>query len=443
MGGTAIPEIRWAGLPMTTVFTTHATLLGRYISMGDPWLYDHLPFVKWEEDARRFNIDAQVRLERAAAHGSHVFTTVSDVTALECEYLLGRRPDVILPNGLNIERFVALHEFQNLHRVCKTKIMEFVMGHFFPSYTFDLDQTLIFFSSGRYEYRNKGFDLTIEALARLNSMMKESPTGQTVVFFLISRQPFRSINADVLNRRAMMEELRKTCIAIKDQIGERLFASVAAGMLPRVDEIVDEYWRLRLRRTMLAWRTKKLPSVVTHDLYDDASNEVLCAFRRLNLINLREDPVKVVYHPDFISSTDPLFGMDYDHFVRGSHLGIFPSQYEPWGYAPLECAALGNPSITSDMTGFGSYVQKNLPDHDERGILVVNRRHTSFEAAVDQLARMMFGFLKLDRRGRIALRNKVESSSELFDWSNLGRHYAAAHRLALERGGFGVAGAQG
>ena len=431
MGGTAIPEMRRDNLPVAIVFTTHATMLGRYLAMADPWLYDHLPFVKWEADAKRFNIDVQVRLERAAAHGAHVFTTVSDITALECEHLVGRKPEVILPNGLNIERFVAMHEFQNLHRLYKAKITEFVMGHFFPSYTFDLDQTVYFFTSGRYEFSNKGFDLTIEALARLNHRLKQEGSRQTVIFFLISRQPARSINAEALNRRAVMEELRKSSEAVKNQVGDRLFGELASGRLPKLDDLVDDYWRLRLRRTMLAWKTKRLPSIVTHDLYDDSRNEVLNAFRRCNLINMKDDPVKVVYHPDFISSSAPLFGMDYDHFVRGCHLGVFPSQYEPWGYAPLECVALGLPAVTSDLSGFGTYVMRHMPDHNERGVLVVKRRQVSYDQAANELTDMMFNFLMLDRRGRIALRNRVESSSEHFDWSNLGRYYAEAHEMAL------------
>ncbi|MCX6992824.1 MAG: glycogen/starch synthase, partial [Kiritimatiellaeota bacterium] len=174
MGGAAIPEIRRDNLPVGIVFTTHATLLGRYLAMSDPWFYDHLPFVNWQNDARRFNIETRVQIERAAAHGAHVFTTVSNVTAMECKYLLSREVDLVLPNGLNIERFIARHESENLHKVYKEKIHQFVTGHFFPSYSFNLDRTLYVFTSGRYEYRNKGFDLTLEALARLNYLLKQA-----------------------------------------------------------------------------------------------------------------------------------------------------------------------------------------------------------------------------------------------------------------------------
>src|SRR5207244_7232394 len=114
-----------------------------------------------------------------------VFTTVSEVTAREAAQLLGRQADVILPNGLNIQKFAALHEFQNLHREYKERINEFVMGHFFPSYTFDLDKTLYFFTSGRYEYRNKGMDLFIESLWRLNNRLKSVPDHPTIVVLLL------------------------------------------------------------------------------------------------------------------------------------------------------------------------------------------------------------------------------------------------------------------
>ena len=437
MGASAIPEMRRAKLPVSIVFTTHATLLGRYLAMNDPWFYDHVPYVDWVADARKFNIEAQVRLERAAAHGSHVFTTVSDITGYECEHLLGRKPDALLPNGLNIERFVALHEFQNLHRVYKEKINEFVVAHFFPSYSFDLDRTLYFFTSGRFEYRNKGFDLTIESLARLNFRMKQAGTNQTIVFFIITRKPIRSINAEALRRRAMMQEMQDDCRAISNQIGERLFVAASMGKFPDMDELVDDYWRLRLRRLMHVWKSKSMPSIVTHDLMDDRNDEVLNQLRSCQLFNQPGDPVKVVYHPDFVTTNDPLFGMDYDQFVRGCHLGIFPSSYEPWGYAPLECAALGLPSITSDLSGFGTYLAQNIENHDKDGLHVLDRRFKSFDSSANTLTNQLFNFMQMDRRERINQRNRVQIASEHFDWHNLGRYYSQAYQMALKNTGGG------
>jgi glycogen(starch) synthase len=433
MAATAIAPIRRQGLPVGTVFTTHATLLGRFLAMSDSSYYDRIPQTDWSAAARRFNMEPEVMLERAAARAAHVFTTVSEITGYECEHLLGRKPDLLLPNGLNIERFTALHEFQNLHRIYKEKIHEFVTGHFFPSYSFDLDRTVYAFTSGRYEYSNKGFDLTIEALARLNWRMKQARTDRTIVFFLITRAATQSITADVLRTRAVLNEIRNNCEAIQGQIGGRLFSAVTSSEWPDLNSLVDEYWRLRLRRNLQAWKRPTLPAVVTHDLSFAREDAVLNQIKACKLFNHQDDPVKIVYHPDFIVPADPLFGMDYDQFVRGCHLGIFPSLYEPWGYAPLECLVLGVPTVTSDMAGFGTYVQRSMPDHDERGIMVVGRRRQDFSHAADALADMTFRFVLQERRERIAQRNRVESSSEQFDWQNLGRHYHEAHGMALSR----------
>ncbi len=434
MGAAALPEIRRLNLPLATVFTTHATILGRYLAMNDPWFYDHLPFIDVDRDAAKFKIEPQVRLERAAAHGAHVFTTVSEVTAQECAHLVGRNVDVSLPNGLNIERFAAIHEFQNLHRRMREQINEFVVSHFFPSYSFDLDKTIYFFTSGRYEYRNKGFDMTLEALARLNYRIKQSNLDRTIVTFFITRRPFRTIHPDVLNSKAVMEEMRRTCEAIQQQVGDRLFVDTARGRTPKLDDLVEEYWRLRLRRNMQAWHTDRWPYVVTHDLVEN-DDDILHKVRDCHLLNGPADPVKVIYHPDFISSSNPLFGLDYDDFVRGCHLGVFPSYYEPWGYTPLECVARGIPAVTTDLSGFGAYVTQNLPDHEDWGVYVIPRRYTGFDEAANILADHLFEFVKLDRRERVSLRNRVEAHSEHFDWHNLVRHYTEAYQLALQRSG--------
>ncbi len=433
MAASAVPMLRHDKWPGAVVFTTHATLLGRYLAMHDPAFYEHLAGYDHAHEAKHFNVETQHYLERAAAHGSHVFTTVSDVTAEECRYLLGRNPDLLLPNGLNIQRFTALHEFQNLHRQYKEQIHEFTIRHFFPSYSFDLDHTLYFFTSGRYEYRNKGMDLTIEALARLNHRLRQAGGNITVVAFIITRRPFRSINVTALQTHAMLGEIRTATEAIKNEIGEKLFYSVVAGKIPNLENLVDEYWLLRLRRTLHAWRRNALPVVVTHDLIDDANDEVLAQIRNCRLFNHQHDPVKIVYHPDFISPANPLFGMEYDQFVRGCHLGVFPSYYEPWGYTPLESIALGVPAITSDLSGFGSYILQLLPDHEEKGLSVLRRKNVGYWQAADELTDRMFRICQMNRRERIALRNTVENFSTHFDWHNLGKRYHEAHELALDR----------
>ena len=434
MASTGLPDLRRDNVKVATVFTTHATMLGRYLAQNEAGFYGKLPFFDWKREAQHYGIETQATIERLAAMQANVFTTVSDVTARECEVFLGRIPDLVLPNGLNITRFAAVHEFQNLHVRYKQKIHEFVMGHFFQSYSFDLEKTLYFFTSGRFEFSNKGYDLTLEALARLNFRMREARMDMTVIMFMVTKQPYTSINPDVLHSRALLNEIQETCENIEKQVGERLFQAAASGQgitLPDLNNFVDEYWRLRLRRTVQSWKTKRLPPFLTHNLVQE--DDMTRFIRQANLVNNEYDRVKVVYHPDFIASTNPLFGLDYSQFVRGCHLGVFPSYYEPWGYTPLECVVRGIPTVTSDQSGFGDFIMQIMRDYENRSIYVINRRTQNFDEAADQLANVLFRFVKASQRDRIQQRNRVESIAEVFDWSNLRSYYDTAHDLALKR----------
>jgi glycogen(starch) synthase len=435
MAGLPILDIKRDKIPVKTIFTTHATQLGRHLAINSPFFYAHLPFFNHELEARKFGVVTEEAIEFGCAQSCDVFTTVSDVTARECKHLLKRKPEVIVPNGLNIERFEALHEFQNLHAHYKKEIHEFVMGHFFQSYTFDLDKTLYLFTSGRYEYRNKGFDLTLEALWHLNEKLKAEKADLTVVMFFVTKREFYSIKPEVLQSRAMMEEIRQTCEAIENEVGKGLFFASTTqqdNRLPNLNDFVEDYWKLRYRRTIQSWKSNKLPLVVTHKLVNEETDEILQFLVRRNLQNRPEDKVKIVYHPDFINSTNPLFGMDYGEFVRGCHLGVFPSYYEPWGYTPLECMASGVPSVTSDLSGFGDYLTHNFPDHEKNGMFVIERGKRTFDWSARHLASSLHKFLTQSRRERIMQRNNVENYSSAFDWKNLIRYYRQAYELAIE-----------
>jgi glycogen(starch) synthase len=433
LGGLAIPMIRRQRLPVTTIFTTHATLLGRYIASSRDDFYDQLPYLDQDAEARRYNVRTPHAIERACAHGAHVFTTVSSVTAEECTHLLWRPVDVVTPNGLTIGLYNAGHEQQRLHGEYKEKIHRFTMGHFFPSYSFDLDKTIYIFTSGRFEPKNKGFDLCLESMARLNAELRTAGLDRTVVFFIISKRATRSINPLAMEKRGVLNELNDICEHVVAGVGPRLFQRAASGGKLHLDDLVDEYWQLRYRRAQHALRQHCLPMVVTHILEDDQHDPVLNHIRLLQLHNRPEDPVKIVYHPDFINPHNRLWGIDYDQFVRGCHLGLFPSLYEPWGYTPLECAAMGVPSVTSDLAGFGRYVLENYTNPDKFGMTVLKRRGRGFHTSAADLTAHLLDFCRLDRRDRIALRNEVDKRSWDFDWSRLGRAYHAAHDLAIAR----------
>jgi glycogen(starch) synthase len=232
-----------------------------------------------------------------------------------------------------------------------------------------------------------------------------------------------------------MEEINKTCEIITDQIRRKLFAEVAVGepnKFPDLNALVEDQWKLRLRRNLQAWRNTNLPSVVTHLLKDEHTDDLLEAARRTNLLNHPSDPVKIVYHPDFLSPTNPFFGIDYTEFVRGCHLGVFPSYYEPWGYTPLEALASGVAAVTSDLAGFGDYVKQNIPNPDENGVYVVDRYRKTFDAAATQLTEVLHRFVLQTRRDRIEQRYKAETTSLNFDWNRLVRYYEQTYRKAVD-----------
>jgi glycogen(starch) synthase len=436
MAALPIIDMKREKLNISTVFTTHATMLGRYLAGNEPDFYEKLPGYDWKAEGKHYGILPQVMIERACAHAADCFTTVSEVTGAECKHLLGKDPDIITPNGLNITRYAAYHEVQNRHALFKDKIHEFVIGHFFSSYDFDLDNTLYFFTSGRYEYRNKGYDLTLKALQWLNRAMLKEGIDKTVVMFFITKRPTWSINPDVLESRGVMQEIKRNCEAIEKQLGERLFYAATSSAdehkLPDLNELIDDYWKLRYRRTIQSWKTKSWPIVVTHNLVNDIEDDILNFLRAEQMVNSPMDKVKIVYHPDFIESTNPLFGMDYGQFVRGCHLGIFPSYYEPWGYTPLECIARGVPTVTSDLSGFGKYVESLEEDNEEKGVYVLKRENHNSKKEIERLGRYLLHFVKSNRRYRLLQRNKLEDYSENFDWKLLIDHYREAYEFAVK-----------
>ncbi|KAH9822382.1 family 3 glycosyltransferase [Melampsora americana] len=389
LAGLAIPLCRKRHIDITTIFTTHATLAGKR------------------------GIYHRYCVERAATHCADVFTTVSHITAYESEHLLKRKPDGVLPNGLNVVKFSAMHEFQNMHAMAKQKINDFVRGHFYGHYDFDLDNTLYFFTAGRYEYRNKGVDMFIESLARLNHRLKAMGSKMTV--------------------------LRDTVTEIQNRIGNRLFEMTArytgtiGTEVPDASTLMSNEDKILLKRRVFALKRNSLPPVVTHNMSDDSNDPILNQIRRVQLFNGSSDRVKVIFHPEFLNSNNPILGLDYEEFVRGCHLGVFPSYYEPWGYTPAECTVMGVPSITTNLSGFGCFMDELIENPQEYGIYIVDRRMKSVEDSVNQLTDQMYDFCTKTRRQRINQRNRTERLSDLLDWKSLGLEYSKARQLALRR----------
>ncbi|XP_059170938.1 glycogen [starch] synthase-like [Physella acuta] len=433
LAGAGLIYTRTRKINASLIFTTHATLLGRYLCAGSADFYNNLDKFNLDKEAGDRQIYHRYCMERAAVHCAHIFTTVSEITGVEAEHLLKRKPDVITPNGLNVVKFSALHEFQNLHAINKEKINDFVRGHFYGHYDFDLDKTLYLFTAGRYEYSNKGADMFIESLARLNYYLKSCNSDVTIVAFLIFPARTNNFNVESLRGQAIAKQLKDTVNNVQNQIGRRLFDICLRGSLPTGDDILVQEDIVKLKRCIYAAQRNSLPPICTHNVVDDSNDQVLNQIRRCSLFNNRHDRVKIVFHPEFLNSTNPLFALDYEDFVRGCHLGVFPSYYEPWGYTPAECTVMGIPSITTNLSGFGCFMQDHIVDPKSYGIYIVDRRFKSAEDSVRELAQYMFDFACLSRRQRIIQRNRTERLSEMLDWRNLGVYYRKARNQALTK----------
>ncbi|XP_068611277.1 glycogen [starch] synthase, liver [Brachionichthys hirsutus] len=420
-------------IPMATIFTTHATLLGRYLCAGNVDFYNNLDKFDIDKEAGERQIYHRYCLERAAVHCAHVFTTVSQITAVEAQHLLHRKPDVVTPNGLNVKKFSAMHEFQNLHATNKAHIQEFVRGHFYGHLDFNLDRTLFFFIAGRYEFSNKGADIFLESLSRLNYLLRVHRNDITVVVFFIMPAKTNNFNVESLKGQAVRKQLWDTAHTVKEKFGKKLYEALLKGQMPDMSAILDRDDFTIMKRAIYATQRHSLPPVTTHNMLDDSTDPILSNVRRIGLFNSRNDRIKIIFHPEFLSSTSPLLPMDYEEFVRGCNLGVFPSYYEPWGYTPGECTVMGIPSITTNLSGFGCFMEEHVSDPAAYGIYIVDRRFRSAEESCNQLTQFMFNFCQQSRRQRIIQRNRTERLSDLLDWRYLGRFYIHARHLALSR----------
>ncbi|XP_023410517.1 glycogen [starch] synthase, liver isoform X2 [Loxodonta africana] len=420
-------------LPIATIFTTHATLLGRYLCAANIDFYNHLDKFDIDKEAGERQIYHRYCMERASVHCAHVFTTVSEITAIEAEHMLKRKPDVITPNGLNVKKFSAVHEFQNLHAMYKARIQDFVRGHFYGHLDFDLEKTLFLFIAGRYEFSNKGADIFLESLSRLNFLLRMHKSDVTVVVFFIMPAKTNNFNVETLKGQAVRKQLWDTAHSVKEKFGKKLYDALLKGEIPDMNNILDRDDLTIMKRAIFSTQRHSLPPVTTHNMIDDATDPILSTIRRIGLFNSRTDRVKVILHPEFLSSTSPLLPMDYEEFVRGCHLGVFPSYYEPWGYTPAECTVMGIPSVTTNLSGFGCFMQEHVADPTAYGIYIVDRRFCSPDDSCNQLTKFLYGFCKQSRRQRIIQRNRTERLSDLLDWRYLVRYYQHARHLTLSR----------
>jgi glycogen(starch) synthase len=420
-----------------TVFTTHATMLGRTIAGVGEDLYkevndaikNNVPLNP--KRPYKYGVQAKHQVEKVCAENCTVFTTTSEITAKEASYILGKRPDVILPNGLDIERFPTMEEFALLHRKYKEKIKHFLSAYFNPYYKTDLWDAMVFFTSGRYEFRNKGYDIFIEALGKLNERMKKEQIKNSIfVFFYVPRGDIKE-NIELMESIKLYDDMREAVADELPWIEEMTLDLLTKGRMPKMNVIFRKEFLEECKKKISAFKRKGVPPLSAYIV--DENDLIVNNFKKNNLLNKIDDKVKVIFYPSYLSTTDRLLGLNYEQAIQGSHLGVFPSYYEPWGYTPLECAANGVLSITSDLAGFGMFIKQNSNQAEKPGIMVLERDGKTREEVIEKLYEMLWNIVTMARKERIPEKAQAKDLASLADWKILIKNYIQAHNMALER----------
>lgn len=412
---------------VATVFTTHATMLGRTLSSKNTNLFEMLDSINPEQEAKNNGVMDKFSTERACALNADVFTTVSEITAKECEAFFGRKPDV-LPNGLAIDQFPTFEETSLKHRHFKKKIQQFIMSHFFPYQTFDLDKTKLFYFGGRYEFENKGIDVTLEALSKLNTHLKETGSQTTVIMFFLMAMHSNGPKGELLENKSLVQGLSSRVQEHADYFLKRVILDVLTDDSVHIDVLPPAYVK-RLRRDFSFVKRTGNPLLCTHNI-DEGNDPLIKKCHDLHLTNNPDDRVKIVYIPAYLTGGDGLLNMEYYEMVSGCHLGIFPSYYEPWGYTPLESIAFGVPAITTNTAGFGQYMRDKVVGN-HKGLFILDRQQ-EWSGVIQDLYDLFHTFVHFNKSTRVACKMNAHALSTFADWRQLIRNYLAAHNKAIQ-----------
>ena len=365
-----------------TVFTTHATVLGRALAGSSIDIYAGLEDISPKEMAAKMNVVAKHSMEAVSAREADCFTTVSKITAREAAHFLGRTPDVVLPNGINISDIPDCLSQPDIVSLRRQHILDFASRFFREE--FDEAATKIFIISGRYEFKNKGIDLFLESLKTINDSLKQAKSGVKVV-------------------------------AIVSVIGGHL------GVSPVTRQILEG---AEVQPTGIA-------KICTHQLQDPQHDPIWNTCNHLSLLNGADDRVKVIFMPVYLDGYDGLLNIPYYDVLSGCDLGVFPSYYEPWGYTPLECAAHSVPTVTTDLAGFGLWVKKHFKNGN-RGVIVLDYGNHSHDTIVENLAGHMQGLIGWSAAECLEHRKAARMIAERTDWEAFYPAYLTAYGKALE-----------
>ena len=367
-----------------TVFTTHATSIGRSIAGNQKPLYDYLFAYNGDQMAGELNMQSKHSIEKQTALHVDCFTTVSDITANECKELLDKPVDVVLPNGFDNSFVPKGAVFNSKRKAARKRLLD--VANALLGEQLD-DDTLIVSTSGRYEFRNKGIDVFVEAMNRL---LRDRDLKKKVLAF----------------------------IEVPGWVGE-----------PRKD--LQE----RLQKGGQFDTPLEVPQV-THWLHNMSHDNVLSMMKYYDMHNRKDDQVKVIFLPCYLDGKDGIVNMSYYDVVLGNDLCVYPSYYEPWGYTPLEAVAFKVPCITTDLAGFGLWANTEFGGRYgeiEDGVKVIHRTDYNYSEVADAIKDTVARFSAMSQKEIDACRKAADALSKKALWSQFIKYYHEAYDIALSK----------
>lgn len=374
--GMGLLYLKWKVPAIATVFTTHATSIGRSICGNGKPLYDYLKGYNGDQMARELNMESKHSLEKAAAHAADCFTTVSDITAVECEQLLDIKPAVVTPNGFEKNFVPARTRFDAARQQARANLLG--VARALTGKQLD-DDTFIVATSGRCEYRNKGIDVFLD-----------------------------SINA------------------LRGRTQSRVLALV---MVPAW---VDK-GRADLQEAIASNSTAGLPdAVITHSLHNYNEDPIINRIHQLGFGADANDSMTVIYVPCYLNGDDGVFNAPYYDLLIGVDATVFPSYYEPWGYTPLESVAFGVPTVTTSLSGFGRWILASCrPEFTVSGVNVIPRTDSNYNEVAGAIAQSLFSLISAQPAERAKIAKAAMNTASKAAWSHFMEWYDEAFSIAL------------
>lgn len=380
--GAAVLYLRHECPQVATVFTTHATCIGRSIAGNGKPLYDYFEGYHGDQMAAELNMQSKHSMEKQAAHHCDCFTTVSDITARECTQLLDKTPDVVLPNGFDndfVPRGAAYTRKRKAARQMFLRVANALTGS-------DMQDALIVTTSGRYEFRNKGIDLFIQAVSELRN--DTSLTKPVLAFIEVPGW-----------EQGPRKDLSDRLLSVMQQ----------ATPLPNPR--------------------------LTHNLHNLNDDKVMGMMNALGIQNNPSDMVKLFFVPTYLTGDDGIFNMPYYDLMTGNDLCVYPSYYEPWGYTPLEAAAFSVPCVTTDLAGFGIWANSMKAGEGystlEEGVEVIHRTDSNFADCAHSIAKAISAYAALPARKATQCRHAAAKLASKALWSKFIKYYEQAYDVAL------------